>query len=80
MFFYCTDIISIDLSNFDTSSAIDMRYICYGCFSLISLDLSNFNTSSVTNIYSMLNGCSSLISLDLSNSYLKYFYFLDSCK
>ena len=80
MFFYCTDIISIDLSNFDTSSSFDMRYMFYGCSSLISLDLSNFNTSSIEYMEYMLYGCSSLISLDLSNSYLKYFYFLDSCK
>ena len=36
MFNYCTDIISIDLSNFDTSSITNMRYMFYGCSSLTS--------------------------------------------
>ena len=60
-------VISIDFSNFDTSSVTDMSFMFYGCSSLESLDLSNFNTSSVTNMYSMFYGCSSLQYINLSN-------------
>ena len=48
MFRGCDSLISIDLSNFDTSSVINMRGMFAGCNSLISLNLSNFNTSKVT--------------------------------
>ena len=67
MFSGCDDIIEMDLSHFDTSNVIDMRYMFRGCSSLTSLDLSNFNTSSVTTMEWMFSGCSSLTSLDLSN-------------
>ena len=48
MFLNCDSLISLDLSNFDTSSVKDMRSIFSGCNSLISINLSNFDTSSVT--------------------------------
>ena len=48
MFRGCDSLISIDLSNFDTSSVTNMRGMFAGCNSLISLNLSNFNTSKVT--------------------------------
>jgi len=56
MFYYCTDIISLDLSNFDTLSVTNMKYMFGGCISLKSLTLSNFNTSSVTNMEYMFSG------------------------
>ena len=45
MFYNRIDIISIDLSNFDTSSVKNMDCMFYGCSSLISLNLSNFDSS-----------------------------------
>jgi len=47
MFSDCADIVSIDLSNFDTSNVEDMSGMFYGCISLESLDVSKFNTSKV---------------------------------
>ena len=67
MFYGCSSLISLNLSNFDTSNVNDMSYMFYNCFSLISLDLPNFDSSNVNNIYRMFYNCSSLISLDLSN-------------
>ena len=43
MFDGCSSLISIDLSNFDTSNVKYMWGMFYGCSSLISIDLSNFN-------------------------------------
>ena len=67
MFFKCSNISEIDLSNFNTSQVTNMDYMLYGCSSLTSLNLSNFNTLQVTNMDSMFRGCSLLTSLNLSN-------------
>ena len=66
MFNGCTELISLDLSNFDTSSVTTMETMFNECSKLISLDLSNFNTSIVNKMGSMFNGCKSLRFLNLS--------------
>ena len=63
----CSDIIFIDLSDFDSSQVITTFSMFRGCSSLISLNLSNFDTSKVYQMGNMFEGCSSLISLDLSH-------------
>ena len=67
MFYNCTDIIEIDLSNFKTQSVTYMGHMFYGCSALTSLNLSNFNTQSVKYMGYMFYGCSALTSLNLSN-------------
>ena len=67
LFFGCTSLTSLDLSNFDTSAVTDMHEVFRNNTSLQSLDLSNFDTSAVTDMVGMFNNCSSLTSLDLSN-------------
>ena len=67
IFYGCSSLTSLDLSNFNTSNVIIMSGMFYNCSSLTSLDLSNFNTSKVTTMQEMFSGCSSLTSLDLSN-------------
>ena len=67
MFFRCSNINEINLSNFETSQVTDMHYMFHHCSSLTLLDLSNLNTSQVKDMKSMFIECSSLISLDLSN-------------
>ena len=67
MFYGCSGLTSLDLSNFDTSNVTDMDSVFNGCRGLTSLDLRNFNTSNVTNMNLMFNTCSKLTSLDLSN-------------
>ena len=44
MFYECTSLESLDLSNFDTSSVTNMAFMFYRCSSLKSLDLSKFAT------------------------------------
>ena len=67
MFYTCSVLTSLDVSNFDTSKVTNMESMFGSCNSLTSLDLSNFNTSNVTNMSGMFSECTSLTSLDLSN-------------
>ena len=67
MFRNCSDLISLDLSGFDTSNVFAMAYMFDGCENLTALDLSNFDTSKVDNMSCMFLNCESLISLDLSS-------------
>ena len=65
MFYSCSALGSLNLSNFDTSNVTDMGLMFSRCSSLGSLDLSNFDTSNVTDMSFMFSDCSSLGSLDL---------------
>ena len=67
MFYSCTNIIEIDLSNFDISQVTNMDSMFKECSLLSSLNLSNLDTSQVTNMNSMFYECSSLNELILSN-------------
>ena len=67
MFSSCSNIMSLDLSNFNTSNVQNMNSMFAYCSGLISLDLSNFNTSNVQNMNNMFASCTYLKSLDLSN-------------
>lgn len=66
MFYNCTNITEIDLSNFDTSKLKCTYFMFYNCTSLTSINFNNFDTSKVVDMEEMFNGCSSLTSLDLS--------------
>ena len=67
MFFNCSRLAKLDLSNFNTLNVTDMNSMFYCCNSLTSLNLSNFNTLNVTDMRSMFSGCNSLTNLNLSN-------------
>ena len=67
MFYNCSSLPSLEVSNFDTSQVTDMRVMFYSCSSLPSLEVSNFDTSQVTDMHGMFYGCSSLTSLEVSN-------------
>jgi surface protein len=67
MFYYCTNLDSLDVSHFDTSNVTDMQKMFYGCQKLKALDLSNFNTSNVTDMNWMFAFCRGITELDLSN-------------
>ena len=66
MFYKCSSLASLDLSNFDTQNVTTMDSMFWGCSNLNSLDLSSFNTQSVTNMHSIFLSCSSITSLDIS--------------
>ena len=67
MFFKCSDITEIDLSEFDSSEITNMDYMFRDCISLTKINFTNFVTSNVQEMYDMFRNCSSLTSLDLSN-------------
>lgn len=67
MFYYCINLTSINLNNFDTSKVTDMGSMFEYCKNLTSLDLSSFDTSNVVDMGRMFYKCSSLTSLDLSS-------------
>ena len=66
-FNFSTNIIEIDLSNFDTSLATSMKSMFANCKRLEYINFYGVNTSSVVNMSNMFENCYSLISLDLSN-------------
>ena len=73
MFNNCSNIETLDLSMFDTSSTQvfggtnGYAGMFKGCSTLISLDLSSFDTSNVTDMSGMFWGCKSLENLNLSS-------------
>ena len=67
MFFRCSSLISLDLSNLDSLNIVNMNYMFFDCSSLTSLNLDNLNTNNVTNMSEMFSGCSSLTTLNLSS-------------
>ncbi len=67
MFYDCSALKSLDLTNFNTAKVEYMNNMFDGCSALESLNLTNFNTAEVTNMSYMFKGCSALTSLDLTN-------------
>ena len=67
MFKDCTQIYSIDLSNFNSTNITKMNSMFSGCTHLESINFENFDTSSVTNFNSMFANCKSLVSLNIDN-------------
>ena len=58
-------LLSVDLSNFDSSLITSAERLFYGCSSLELIDFSNFDTKLITNMEGMFYNCSSLKSIDL---------------
>ena len=50
MFYKCSALTSLDLSNFNTAKVTFMRNLFCRCEALTSLDIHNFNIDNVTNI------------------------------
>lgn len=67
MFCNCSSLDFLDLSFFNTSSALKMDWMFSGCRSLLRLNILSFDTSHVTNMSYMFQYCYALVSLDVSN-------------
>ena len=67
MFYGCTSLTSLDVTNFSTRNVTYMSGMFRNCSSLTSLDVTNFNTQNVIYMNFMFYGCNSLTSLDLSS-------------
>ena len=53
MFYLCSSLTNINLSNFNTNNVTNMNHMFSSCSSLTSLNLSNFNTNNVNNMECM---------------------------
>ena len=60
------NLVSIDLSQFDSSIVSHFKKMFYGCSSLLSINFSNFKISSLAYMQSMFEGCVSLLSINLT--------------
>ena len=66
--FYClTNLIEVDLSDFDASEVSKMNGMFYGCSSLEKITFGNIKTDSLENIAGAFTKCHKLKSIDLSN-------------
>ena len=71
-----SEIISIDLTYFDSSKIISTKNMFHNCKSLISINISDFNTPVLKDMSNMFGGCKSLEFLNLTSfntSSLEYF-------
>ena len=57
MFSGCENIISIDLSSFDSSNVTNMKYMFGNCYNLEEIKLDNLNTENVINMSYMFKKC-----------------------
>ena len=67
MFQECSNLKSLDFTNFDTKNVSNMYFMFNNCPNLTSLDLTDFNTKNVKNMNGMFCDCSNLTSLDLTD-------------
>ena len=66
MFYYCNNIMKLDLSSFDTSNITTMASMFDGCKNLTEINISNFDTSNVTDMNNMFLWVN-VINLDVSS-------------
>ncbi len=66
MFSGCSNLVSVDTGNFDTSAVTKMSALFNGCSSLVSLDLSQWDVSQITDMNSMFSSCGSLETVNVS--------------
>ena len=65
----CTSLVNIDLSTWNTSTAIILAQFFASCTALKSVDISSFSTASATSVQRMFNGCTSLETLVLGSAF-----------
>ena len=67
MFYYCNNLIKVDLSSFNTQNVTNISYMFSGCTNLVKVDLSSFNTQNVKDMSSIFSCCTNLSKVDLSS-------------
>lgn len=67
MFSDCGNILSIDLSNFDSSCVTRLDHMFYECYLLKSINFDNFYTTEVIDMSYMFLKCTKLENLDISS-------------
>ena len=69
MFYNCSSLTSLDLSNFNTHNVEDMRGMFCNCSSLVSLNLSNFNNEHIKYMDDIFYGLNSSCRVVSSNHF-----------
>ena len=69
MFYGCSSLNELNLSNFNTNNVTDMYEMFSECSSLKELNLSNFNTNNVTDMHYMFLGCSEQLKNKIKSEY-----------
>ncbi|MBQ9491247.1 MAG: BspA family leucine-rich repeat surface protein, partial [Firmicutes bacterium] len=67
MFWYCENLVELDVNSWDTSNVTGMAGTFDECTNLKELNISNWNTSKVTHMECMFDRCKSLVELDLNS-------------
>ena len=67
LFYYYSQLIEIDLSNFKTQNVKSMKCLFSTCRQLKKINLKNINTNEVTDMKDMFSNCNDLEELDLSS-------------
>lgn len=67
MFYDCTSLTELDVSNFNTENVLSMYSMFRNCSALTNLDVSHFKTENVTYMAYMFWGCKNLTSLNVTN-------------
>lgn len=67
MFWYCTNLVDLDISQFNTSNVWSMREMFSHCYSLEEVNLSSLDTAKVKYMQMMFDYCTSLKSIDLTS-------------
>lgn len=65
LFYDCSSLTDVDLSDFSTGNITNMSYMFYKCQSLEQLDVDEWDTGKVTNMRYMFSYCSSLKTLNV---------------
>ena len=69
MFYKCSSLIKLNISNFNTTNVKDMSCMFCKCNSLEDLDLSNFNFDKVIYFDNMFSGCLNDLKLKIKALY-----------
>ena len=64
MLYNCSKLISLNLKDFNISSAITIDYMFYSCLKIASFYFGNLNMPSVSSIFCLFNSYRNLTSLD----------------
>lgn len=60
MFYGCSALENIDVSNFNTSNVTNMSYMFYDCRKVKTLDVANWDTGNVKDMSWMFQYCTSV--------------------
>ncbi len=67
LFYNCPNLVSIDLSKFNTENITDMSFMFYRCTYLFNVNIPYLNTKNLTNIAGMFGFCHFIENIDLSH-------------